>query len=521
MKTLFKNATIYDGSGSSPFLGDLLISEDKILKVSKNLNEKVDEEIDCTGKKLAPGFIDAHSHNDYFCFREDSKKCLQSFILQGITTQVVGNCGYSVIGVDENSPYKEYLNKSLFNSKWYGSLEDAIKKYSGKLFLNIIPLVGHGSVRTSVVGWKSKKLTKDELNQMLALLERDLKAGAFGGSLGLMYEPGMFADTAELTEFAKIIKKYNGILTIHPRACSDVSQGFPLTKKHHLELGLDEFASILKNSGVRGEYSHLIFTGSKSWNRVDSMINKFKELQKEGLDIGYDMYSYTFGASAITIFLFPDFLAIPEEKRMHGFPYLKARFLMSISMKMVLGMTYDDIVVAYIGKGYEKYEGKKLSEIAKEEKLNNVQTYFKLVNLSKGMGRVYIDKYYNKEILEKLMKDENSIFMTDAWFEETGIQQASAYSCFPNFFKLGKEFGIKEETLIHKMTGKTADRFRIKNRGYLKEGYKADLVLFDDIKIVNQTGEIEGINKIYINGKKVAENGKLKDVQSGEFILNK
>lgn len=520
MKTLLKNGLVFDGSTNEPKISDILIEDDKIIKFSENINEEADEVIDCTGLHVAPGFIDAHSHNDFFAYRDDATTCIKPFIMQGITTQIVGNCGYSTIGVDKDTKNIDLLNKSLFHSDCYGSLEDTVNKYTNKLDINIVPLVGHGACRTSVSGWKTTKLTEEETKAMCDLLERDLKAGAWGGSLGLMYEPGMFANKEELIEFAKVIQKYDGILTIHPRACSDVSQGFPLTKKHHLELGLKEFTDILEATKVRGEYSHLIFTGSKSWPRLDSMVGKFKELKEQGLEIGYDMYSYTFGASVITIFLFPEFLAISEEKRMKGFSFLKAYFLMSITMK-VLGMKFEDVKIAYIGEGYEKYEGRLLCDVAKEEGLSPVKMYFKLVNISNGKGRLYIDKYYNKEIIETLMKDENSIFMTDAWYEETGIQQASSYTCFPHFFELAKEFNINEELIVNKMTGKTATRYKLIDRGYIKEGYKADITIYKDFKVNNEIESAEGLHYVFMNGKKIVDNGNFIDKKAGEFILHK
>lgn len=520
MKTLLKNGLVFDGSNAAPVESDVLIEDDRIIKVAKNIDCETDEVIDCTGLHVAPGFIDAHSHNDYFATREDATTCIKPFVMQGITTQIVGNCGFSVIGVDKEVKNKELLDKTLFQSDAYGSLEDVVKKFTNKLDINLVPLVGHGSARISASGMKAGKLTAEETKTMCDLLERDLKAGAWGGSYGLMYEPGMFADKAELIEFAKIVKKYDGILTIHPRACSNTSQGFPLTKKHHLELGLDEFTDVLKASGARGEYSHLIFTGAKSWPRVDSMLSKFKEAKEVGLQIGYDMYSYTFGASVITIFLNPDFLALPIEKRMKGFPYLKAFFLMSISMK-VLGMTFDDVKIAYIGNGYEKYEGMKLLDVAKEENLSPVKTYFKLVNVSNGKGRLYIDKYYNKEIIERLMKEDDSIFMTDAWYEDKGVQQASCFTCYPHFFELAKEFGINEEIIVNKMSGKIADRYKLVDRGYLKEGYKADITIYKDFKVNSEIEAAEGLHYVFMNGKKTVDNGKFIEAKAGEFILKK
>ncbi len=518
MKTLLKNGLVYDGSVSLPQKKDILIENKKIIKIADKIDVEADKVIDCKGLNVAPGFIDAHSHNDFFVGREDSVNFFESFINQGITTQIVGNCGFSVAGVDENTKYHGLIGGGLFKTKKAGSLKDWVKENKNNLEVNIIPLIGHGSARISVSGYKNSPLTNDEEKEMLSLLERDLKDGAWGGSFGLMYEPGMYAKVNELKKFAEVIKKYDGILTVHPRACSDVSNGFPLLKRHHLELGLDEVIDVIKSTNVRCEYSHLIFTGEKSWARLPFMLKKFKDLKDEGYEIGYDMYSYTYGASVITVILPPDFMATPKEKRMHGFKYLKTRLLINITKKL-LGIDFTDLTVAYIGKGYEKYEGRKISDIAKDEGISPMKMYFKLVELSDGKGNLYLDKYYNKDMILKLMEDDMSVFMTDAWHEEKGLQNASAYTCYPNFFKLALGAGIPYQNIINKMTGKIADRFKLENRGYIKEGFYADITIFSEFDFKNPVDKPTGLEYLFINGEIAYENNSYNKKKLGEFIL--
>ena len=146
MKTLLKNGTIFDGSMNAPFVGDVLIEDDKIISVGKSV-EDADEIIDMTGKYVCPGFIDAHSHNDFFCDRDDSEKFFAPFIRQGITTQITGNCSFSPFGTAEDTPYRDKLGGGLFESRFTGSLSSFCKKLNGKLHVNIVPLDGHGSVR--------------------------------------------------------------------------------------------------------------------------------------------------------------------------------------------------------------------------------------------------------------------------------------------------------------------------------------------------------------------------------------
>lgn len=519
MTTLLKNGLVYDGTGEQPAKRDILIDGNRIARIGENIPETEAETVlDVSGCTVTPGFIDAHSHNDFYVTAPNHTEAIAPFLRQGITTQIVGNCGFSVIGADSKTPYGALIGGGLFHTDHASSLKQWVSEYSGRIDVNVVPLVGHGTARTSVSGYVNGKLTHAQQTQMLELLERDLQDGAWGGSFGLMYEPGMYAKHDELAEFAKLIKKYDGVLTVHPRACSDVSNGFSLLRRHHLELGLKEVTDIMKQTGVKLEYSHLIFTGTKSWPRLNSVLGKIHAFQEKGFDIGYDMYSYTYGASVITVLLPPDFMAAPKEKRAKGFTHLKAKALMSLT-KVLLGLSFDDMVIAYIGNGYEKYEGRVLTEIAKQEGLSPAVMYLKLVELSNGQGRIYLDSYYSDEIIQILMNDALSVFMTDAWYESNGLQNASAYTCYPNFYLLAEKYGIPTEKIVRKMTGAIADRFAIPERGYIQEGYFADLAVFDKWQIKAPTESPTGLRAVFVNGVAAVENDRFLDAHAGEFIL--
>ena len=225
MKTLLKNGTIVDGSGGKPYVSDVLIENDKITKIAKDIDAADAEVIDCTGLTVAPGFIDAHSHNDFFYDYDDAERFYEPFIRQGITTQITGNCGFSPFGVDKNTKYKDKVGGGLFHAKNPGSFKDFVKNAEGKLYVNIVPLIGHGTTRISISGFDAKPLTKEQIDEEMKLVDEAMENGAFGGSFGFMYEPGMYSKTDELVAFAKELQKYDGILTIHPRAESKVAMG--------------------------------------------------------------------------------------------------------------------------------------------------------------------------------------------------------------------------------------------------------------------------------------------------------
>ena len=208
MKTLLKNGTIVDGSGGKPYVSDVLIENDKITKIAKDIDAADAEVIDCTGLTVAPGFIDAHSHNDFFYDYDDAERFYEPFIRQGITTQITGNCGFSPFGVDKNTKYKDKVGGGLFHAKNPGSFKDFVKNAEGKLYVNIVPLIGHGTTRISISGFDAKPLTKEQIDEEMKLVDEAMENGAFGGSFGFMYEPGMYSKTDELVAFAKELQKY-------------------------------------------------------------------------------------------------------------------------------------------------------------------------------------------------------------------------------------------------------------------------------------------------------------------------
>ena len=521
MKTLFKNGMIYDGTGEKPAVGDVLIEDDRILAVGGSIDEEADRTVDVSGCSVCPGLIDAHSHNDFFYDREDAEKYYRPFIEQGITTQVTGNCSFSPFGMEPDTPYREQVGGGLFDCLHPGSFADFRARAEGKLFVNLVPLIGQGSVRAGMTGYDPTPYTPAQIEKELGYVREAMEGGAFGGSLGFMYEPDRYAKEDEILAFAKEIARYDGIVTVHPRACSIVSADYPLlTRKSHLEMGLDEVVDIMHKSGCRMEYSHLIFTGQRSWKLLDKMLAVFRREQAAGAPLAFDNYAFHYGASVITV-VFPEWYAQLSEEEAKK-PANRFKLQLTILMyRKVLGIDWDDMVVAYISDEHPEYEGKTIPECAAAEGLSNLDMYLKLVELSRRAGSIYLGKYYNAEIVRRLMEDELSVFMTDAWVEEKGLQNIAAFQTFPQFFLLAKRYGIPTETVVRKMTGATADRWRIQDRGYLKPGFKADITVLDlnRMKVDESKPDFrpEGIVHVYINGRPVLENGSYLGGCAGEI----
>ena len=518
---LFKDALIYDGTGAEAFKGDILVDNDRIVKVSEGIQpEEGWEIIDLNGLSVSPGFIDAHSHNDWFAVKKESRKYFEPFIRQGITSFVAGNCGLSAVGFEADSQHVDKVGGGLFSysdtTGVYPTVAEFFEAVDGNSPCNIAVLAGHCSARTSVAGYENRPLTNAEHERMLGILEDALKEGACGLSLGLMYEPGIYAGIDELKDVARLCEKYDRPMTVHPRACSAVSMTYPLLGRPHLLRALDELVEIASGTRMKLHYSHAIFVGRRTFRCKDELLSILHGLKDKGVDMGFDIYSELLGVSVITVVLPAWYQALSPKQKRHWFNKLKLGILIKASI-ILLGFGWDDIQIAYIGPGYEKYEGKSVAQIAKEMGKSCLNAYLDLCEISNFKGRVNMGPYSTPEIVSELSKDESCLYMTDAWVEDHGIQNPAIYDCFPKFLKFSLcGTGDTMPNTIRKMTGAVADRFSIKERGLIKPGYFADLTVFDEKKLRDGEPDQEksfGIEKVYINGIKVLD-GDILDAEA-------
>jgi len=511
MKTLLKNAKIYDGTGAEAYVSDILTEGDRIVRIAKGLDGEADQVIDLTGKSVSSGFIDGHSHNDWFAIKKEPLPYFRPFILQGITTFVTGNCGISEIGFEKGNPYTEKLGGGIFGFEnttgQYGTAEEYFRAVDGKMPCNMAVLAGHCSARAAAGGIENRPLTADEETRMLEILETALQQGAAGISLGLMYQPGLYADVEELKKVAALCVKYNKPLTVHPRAESKVSMAYPqLFGRSHLLRAVDELVEISRGTKLKLQYSHAIFVGRTTLKDKDELLRIFDRLRAEGVDVMFDIYNECLGVSVITVILPAWYQGMTEKQRKGLWTRLKLAVLVKAS-SLLLGFGFNDIQIAYIGPGYEKYEGKTVHRIAEEEGLSDLKAYLMLCEKSRFVGRVNMGPYSTPEIISDFEHNEHCLYMTDAWVEDHGIQNPAIYDCYPKFLRDSlRGTGDTLPNTIRRMTGALADRFMLADRGYLKEGYYADLTVFDEEKLKNGVPDREepfGIEKVFINGKLV------------------
>ena len=517
MKTLLRNAKIYDGTGGDAWMGEILISDDRIERSAPKIDVVADRVIDLRGKSVSSGFIDGHSHNDWFAIKKDPLPFFEPFIRQGISTFVAGNCGLSTIGFEKGCAHVDKLGGGLFDFREttgeYGTLDAFFDAVDGNMPCNLLELAGHCSARAAVGGNENRKLTPGEEQAMLAILEKALQQGAAGLSLGMMYEPGLYAAVEELKKVAALCVKYNKPLTVHPRAESKVSMAYPqLFGRSHLLRAFDELVEIARGTPLKLQYSHAIFVGRSSFGDKDELMKLMDELRASGSDVMFDIYNETQGVSVITVILPGWYQSMPVEERNKPLNRVKLAALVKAS-SLLLGFGFKDIVVAYMGPGYERYEGKSVHQIAREEGISGLKAYLKLCEISDFRGRVNMGPYSTPEIIHEFEHNERCLYMTDAWVEPHGVQNPAIYDCFPKFLRdslLG--LGDTLSNTIRRMTGATADRYMIPERGYLRAGYYADLTVFDEEALRGGTPDQEkpfGIEKVFINGRLVLDEGKL------------
>lgn len=541
--TLLKNGFIVDGSGRKGFQGNVLIEDGRILKISAGEIKAAGTVLDCTGLVIMPGIIDAHSHMDWYLPIKGHDEMKLPFTAQGVTTFMAGQCGYGVAGFRKNSTFRKIIDvraRGLFEIEWDTMAQyfDHMKRIG--MTHNMMALAGHGMTRTSIRGFNAAPLSKEERKEMLALLEQAMDEGASGVSFGLQYEPGIFAAGEEIREIAKLVKRKNKLLTVHLRAYSSLSPGYPMStakilldyvspfdgyEPHNL-LAIDEMLNVARDTGVKLQISHLIFVGDRTFKTCDAGLDRIDKAIKQGVDVKFDTYSYHCGQSIINVVLPAWFLAkVPQaydDKAMLS--KLKSELGL---IQRFLGFGTKDIQITYANsEEFNQYNGMFLDQIAQKRNKDWFENTMEIARKSNGVAKVLNHSYSNLPNVESLMRHPASLFMTDALPEVKGVQNPAMFGNFPRFLQLAREKKlISLEEAVNKMSGATAERYGIKDRGFLKEGLAADITVFDwkNIRDNNTIAETSnapsGIEAVFINGKQVLDKGKVNGtIRAGKII---
>jgi len=530
-RTLLRGGLIVDGSGESARPGSVLLEGSRIAALGE-LPDDAGTQIDCSGKVIAPGFIDAHSHMDFFSASENPHH-FDSFTAQGVTTFVAGNCGFSPFGFAPETKFRRLLENSLFKAgretlDWNSFAE--YREVLGGLGLthNFVHLVGHGAARTSLSGFEARPLNESEYAQLLDLLDRALSEGAAGVSLGLQYKPGVFAKLGELDDVARLVKRHDKLLTVHAKAYSSFSGTYPMIpfgRAHNLK-AIDDMLGLARRTGVRLQFSHLIFVGSKTWKTVDEAVELFDRAIDDGVDVCFDMFPYGCGATLLNTLL-PEWFMAAMPDALHT-PLARARLRVEAELGFrLVGFGYPQMQVTNASCAeYDEHNGRFVPDIAARVGKSSFDTMLDLLAKSNAEARVLFHGYYNDEIIDRLMQHPAAIFASDSWPEIGGYQNPAAYGTFPRFLCKARERGsISLEAAVHKMTGAAAKRFRLEKRGRLEEGSAADVVVFDWNAVqdrASETGDAGplGIEQVFVNGRPILRAGELCAARgAGEVLL--
>jgi N-acyl-D-amino-acid deacylase len=534
---LIRNGTVIDGSGASRFDADVAISAGKIAALIPRdegaHKAGAAREIDASGKIVAPGFIDAHSHSDWVIPIPEHAEILRPFLLQGVTTFVGGNCGFSAAPIDAEKmrlldESGRMLSERKFEWRWREVSEFAAHLKRQGLALNVAHLAGHGSIRLSAMGMDAGEPSAQQLAAMRAMTERAMRDGAVGISTGLGYFPGMIAKPAELAALAEVAGAAGGVLTSHLRAYSVRSLFYDSEVPHNL-LAVREMVDVARRSRTPLQISHLIFVGRRTWPTVKEVLADIEAARNDGVDVTFDTFPYTGGNTTIRV-IFPawsqDHL-VDLLKSADGWARLRDSFRP---------------LAPFIGEGAQlmwaanpalaHLEGKFFGEIAEALKLDPVEAYLTVARESDARARVMMHLYSgddrNEEALCAAMAHPLNLFEMDTILTSNQHQNPASYGTYPKI--LGhyvREMGLLTlEDAVHKMTGMPAEKMRLGQRGFIRAGYAADITVFDpatvscDADFVHPAITPRGIEHVLINGRAVVAQGKWcgDGVLAGEWI---
>src|SRR5262245_36533782 len=308
---IVRGGSVVDGSGAPRFRANIAVNAGRIAEVSadrESYQVNALREIDAGGLVVAPGFIDLHSHSDWVAPIPEHATILKPFLMQGVTTFVVGNCGFSVAPVrlgasrmlDESG---QMLSERKFVWTWQGVSEFGAHLKRQGMALNMAQLAGHGSIRLCVMGADAGEPSSEQLREMQSLLERAMADGAVGLSTGLGYFAGMIAKPRELVAMARVAGAAGGVLTSHLRAYSTRSLFFQSEVPHNL-LAVREMVEVAREARVPLQISHLIFVGRRTWPTARETLADIERAASDGVDVAFDTFPYTCGNTTIRV-IFP------------------------------------------------------------------------------------------------------------------------------------------------------------------------------------------------------------------------
>jgi N-acyl-D-aspartate/D-glutamate deacylase len=515
---------VIDGSGTPAIRADIAVNDGVITDVGDLDGLEADVVIDCSGKTITPGFIDIHSHSDWLVPGGDHGQIVEPFVRQGMTTIVGGNCGFSPAPItDVNRAATQDASRLIIDGeihlRWrtMGEFLDALE--ADGVSLNIAQLVGHGSVRAGVSGPLNMAApTGAELKQMEKLTRASLDAGCCGVSTGLGYPPGIFAQEEELTQFARWAAQSDKIFTSHLKAYSWISGVYQTdaSSEPHNHTAIKEILRVAEAARARLQISHLIFVGRLTWANHVEAIRLIEDAQRRGLDVAFDAFPYTAGNTTASVLFPPEILPRLEEVLQNEEERNALASFAEMTFAMV-GLNLGDIQIMNANApALNKYNGLRITRAAEREGMSAFDFYGRLVVDSHRTARVLIHTYSGdngeEEPLRAVLRHPLCTIETDTFVTHEGHQNPASYGTFPRALSTYVKEGLFTlEEAVYRMTGAPAERLHWKQRGWVKKGCAADLVVLD-LGQLQDTATFaeprrfpEGIEHVFINGRHVLD----------------
>jgi N-acyl-D-aspartate/D-glutamate deacylase len=490
---VLRGATLYDGSGKPGQKGDLALRGDRIVAVGSFTVAGQPRILDGTGLIAAPGFIDLHTHSDTALTQKATRANL-CYLLQGVTTVVTGNCGSGPTDV----------------AAYFRTLE------AGGVGSNVIHQVPHNSVRRAVLGNANRAPTAQELGQMEALVEQGMKDGAWGLSTGLIYNPGTYAKTDELIALAKVAARHGGFYASHIR---DESTG--------LLAAIDEALTIGREAKLPVHISHMKASGRRAWGKAADAIALIEKARAQGQAVTADQYPYVASSTSLAAMVIPpqfregsdrDFLARLDD------PEQGPRVRRAIAERLEARNGGQTLRIARYAPN-PAWQGKDLDTLARQEKKDLVDL---VLEIQRQGGAGVVSFGMNEEEVRLIMKQGFVATASDGSSQVPGntVPHPRSYGCFPR--KIGRyalaEQVIALEHALRSASGLPADILRLTDRGYLKPGYFADVVVFDP-QTFRDTATFDkphqyatGVRYLFVNGKAAIDQGKPTGELAGKVL---
>jgi N-acyl-D-amino-acid deacylase len=495
---LIRNARVVDGSGNPWFRGDIAVKAGRIAAVGRIGDATATRVIDARERVVAPGFIDVHTHVEGGIEKNPRG---DNFLLDGVTTVVTGNCGSSELEL----------------ASWFDKLEKL------GLGLNVASLVGHNSVRAVTMGRANRHATPDEIRKMQALIERAMREGAVGLSTGLEYVPGTFANTQEIVALARVAAARGGIYTSHLR-----NEGI-----HALE-AITEALDVGRQAGIAVQISHLKIDRRRVWGASDKSLALLENARREGVDVAADQYPYDRASTNLGIRLPSWALADGKLKERLGDAAMRRKI--ADEMKRMLAdmgeANYSFATVARFAPN-TAYEGKTIPEIAAATGrapgvASEIETIFDLMSAG-GAGMTYL--LMSETDIERIMRYPFTAIASDGGAVTFGVGNPHPRSYGTNARVLAeyvRSRGVLSlEDAIRRMTSLPAQRFRLADRGLIREGLAADLVVLDPARVQDKATYAKphqysaGFDFVMVNGQIAVEDGTAANVRSGRALRHR